>query len=482
MAVVDSILAHARAAPDKAALTHNGRVFSYRELAARIARARSFLRGQGVGAERVAIICIRALPDAWSIGLALRSLGVTTVNGRSPEDVERLGLEAASVVSMAAEPWPGLAEAAARAGAPLALAPRDLFAGAAEAATPDFAPAPPGGHILLTSGTTGAYKKVLIDAADEARNAPARAALLGLTGDSVIDVFDFGGWTAFGYQWPVCAWSLGAGVVTHQGPERWRSLTTPGLTHALVQPQLLAELLATPQAVDLRNDAVTLIVGAGVLSSAQWRGARERLTGDVRNLLGSTEVGSFALTRIETAEDLAWHRIAPPFEVQAVDEHDRPAPTGTQGIVRIRTTGVEGYLGDPEASGAFFRNGFFYPGDLGVVRQDGRLSLQGRITDLINVMGDKIATLPIERALQEALGAQAVCVFSAAGEDGEAVHVAIQPGRPITPFELRAALTAALPGLAQVRVHAVKAFPRNHMGKIERAALKAQLLVSPNPL
>jgi acyl-coenzyme A synthetase/AMP-(fatty) acid ligase len=116
-----------------------------------------------------------------------------------------------------------------------------------------------------------------------------------------------------------------------------------------------------------------------------------------------------------------------------------------------------------------------------VVRDDGRLSLQGRITDVINVMGDKIATTPIETSLQDRLGAAAVCVFSTPGRDGEEVHVAIQPGRAVALAELKGALAAAMPKIAQVRVHQVNAFPRNHMGKIDRAALKAQLVPPAEP-
>jgi acyl-coenzyme A synthetase/AMP-(fatty) acid ligase len=36
---------------------------------------------------------------------------------------------------------------------------------------------------------------------------------------------------------------------------------------------------------------------------------------------------------------------------------------------------------------AFFRNGCFYPGDLGIMLPDGRIALQGRVTDVINVNG-----------------------------------------------------------------------------------------------
>jgi len=41
--------------------------------------------------------------------------------------------------------------------------------------------------------------------------------------------------------------------------------------------------------------------------------------------------------------------------------------------------------------------------------------------------------------------------------------------------ELRDALNAVLPWAAQARVHKVEAMPRNHMGKIDRMALRALL-------
>jgi acyl-coenzyme A synthetase/AMP-(fatty) acid ligase len=476
VAVVDSLFAHARGTPDKAALIHNGRAVSYLEFAARIAEMRRLLEAADIRRDRVAVLCIGVLPDVWIIGLALRSLGVTTVCGRSTSDIDRLGLGQVTVISTVAESWPGLAAAAERAGRPLILAPSSVGAAALRVASDPPPQVEPGGHILLTSGTTGAYKKVLVSPGREAGNVATRAEVLGVSGRSVMALFDFGGWTAYGYQWPVCVWTLGGTVAFHQGPERWRGLAAPGLTHIMGHPQLLADLLDAPAEAVLRNDDAMLLVGAGVLSLAQWRAARERITHDVRALVGSTEAGNFTLTRIETPEDLAWHRVLPSCQLQVVDDDDQVLPAGRTGVVRVRTTGVEAYLDDPETSRAFFRGGWFYPGDLGMLRDDGRLSLRGRVTDVINVMGDKLAATPIETALRDALGARDVCVFSAAGEDGEAVHVAVQPGRAVTPDALRAALAAALPGVAEVLVHTVRDFPRNHMGKIERVALKAQLL------
>ncbi len=482
MAIVGDIFAHARATPDKAAVIFNGRPVSYRQFAAFVFLARVFFERQAIRRDRAAVLCVHNRFDGWIIGLALRGLGVTTVIVQSAEAIAMLGLGPVSLILLPteADAWSGLAAAAARAGGPLILVPADVSAGWQAVdfrGAESIAATPGGGHILLTSGTTGAYKKVLIDQAAEARDVRQRAEVFGLTGDSVVSVFDFGGWTSLGHNMPVCAWSLGASVGFQQGPEHRRFLVTPGLTHAIATPHLLADLLDPAAGNSVRNDAVTLFVGGGVLPPAQWRAARERLTRDVRTFIGCTETGAFCSTAVETADGLPWHRIHPGCEAQVVDDQDRPAPIGETGIVRVRTNGVSGYLGDEQTSRAFFRDGFFYPGDLGVLRADGRLSLQGRVTDVINVLGDKIASAPIEAALQDRLGAEAVCVFSTPGENGEDVHVAIQSGRTIDPADLQAALRAALPpGIADVHVHSVEGFPRNHMGKIERAALKAQLL------
>lgn len=471
----EAIFAHARAAPGRLAARQNGERLSYGDFAARIAAVRDALRGEAAAGRGVAVLCIHRPLDAWIVGLALRSLGVTTVHGRAVADLERLALGPVGVVTVEGESWPSLAAAAETSGSALAVLPRALLAASAGAAL-DTPPGPRGGHILLTSGTTGAYKKVLAAPEFEAANCEMRIRAFGLDADSVVCAFDFGGWTSIGYRFPVTAWQAGAAVVLHQGADRHLALAPGDVTCAFAQPQLLADLLAAPEGALRRDEALTLVFSGGVLPTAQWRDAQTRLTPDVRTCLGATEVGSLTLTRIDGPQDLAWHAPCEGIEIEVVGDDGQPLPVGQVGVVRARTCGVDEYLDDPETSGEFFRDGWFYPGDLGVFRADGRLSLQGRVTDVIHVMGDKIATAPIEAAIQERLEAAGVCVFSAPGIDGEAVHVAIQLGRPVAAGELKAVLAEALPRTAQVLAHAVAAFPRNHMGKIDRAALKRALL------
>jgi acyl-coenzyme A synthetase/AMP-(fatty) acid ligase len=482
MAVLESIFAQARSAPGRAALITNGGAIGYGAFAGAIVRIRRVIAAQRIDRARVAMVFVDGLAEAWIVGLALRSLGITTVIGRDASDLERLGLGAVSVVSTAAAGRPRVAAAAQRVGAPWIELPPDLRAAPSPIGEePPVAADRTGGHILVTSGTTGLSKKVLIDPAFEAAATALRADLYGLNAASVVNVFDFGGWTVAGYQTPLSAWSQAGAVVIYQGEERWLSLAARNVTLAYTQPMILTMVLRAPPEFDLRNDAMTVIVGAGVLPLADWRAARERLTVDVRTGYGSTEAGPCALTRVETPDDLVWHRIHPAFQVQVVDDTDRPLPPGSTGVVRVRTSGIDSYLGDEDTTREFFRDGYFYPGDLGVMRGDGRLQVQGRVTDVINVRGDKFATTPIETALQEALGARAVCVFSVPAQGGdEAIHVAIERDGPITPAALRAALLAALPLVREAHVHAVAALPRNHMGKVDRARLRAQLAPDPS--
>lgn len=476
MALIDEIFAHARATPDRSAVTFRGRTLGYRELAARIVLARGVFERLPLDRERPIILCVHHLMNAWIAGLALRSLGFTTVSGRTAEDLEQLDLGVLNVVFVGDEPWSSVAEAAIQARCPIVQAP-DLWDVATAGVAPEAMARPDdaatGEYILLTSATTGVYKKVLIDPAYEAEEVRDRIDQFPELGpNTVVNMFGFGGWTAIGYFVPMIVWRLGGRVVLDDSLEPWASLTAD-VTMAYVQPALLALILSAPAGRPPRNDAMTLVVIAGVLSEAQWLAARERLTNDVRTTLGSTEAGCCGVTTIRSREDLIWHQLRP-NQAEIIDENHRPLPDGEVGQMRTRVNRVDYYLGDETATRAFFRDGYFYPGDLAIIRGD-KLSLQGRITDVINVGGSKYATLPLEFALQERLAARAVHVFSHTGQDGEEVHVAIQPGPMITAGALKAALGDILPTMPHARVHRIDDFPRNNMGKIERAVLKARL-------
>ena len=118
------------------------------------------------------------------------------------------------------------------------------------------------------------------------------------------------------------------------------------------------------------------------MTQAEVDQAKARITKRLFNWLASTEVGCIASTHLETPDDHRWQRLAPGHVVEIVDEFDRPVPVGEIGRVRISTAGgPTNYLNDEPATRDFFKDSFFYPGDLAVIRSDGRMALQGRLTE-----------------------------------------------------------------------------------------------------
>jgi acyl-coenzyme A synthetase/AMP-(fatty) acid ligase len=467
----------ARRTPDKTAVVFDGQPLSYRAFADRIAVARGYFTRQGCVGEGVAVVAVVNLLDFWTLSVALRSLGLTTF---AVDPTQGLGLAGMTnvrlVVTDSAANWPDLERASAALGCGFLRVSLD-----GEAAMGlDAENRPPGGHLLRTSGTTGDFKFVLMNAEIDAVSASSTQAVLGLGQQSLVNVFNFGGWTGVGYRFPAAAWAVGAGVNFRQSGHFHDSLLEPGASHAVLIPSLLAVLLAAPADAFPRNDALQLAVGGGPMSRTQIDQTKARITPRLYNCLGATETGIFAYTALERPEDYRWQTIAPGRVVEIVDERDRPVPTGETGRVRVGAAGWPNfYLHDEAATRAAFAQGFFYPGDLGVIRADGRLALQGRVTEVINVNGHKLSPAPIEARLRDALGVSGVCLVSVRNDDGEEqAHLVIESGTPIPAARLTEALSHERAGFAGVRVHFTPSLPRNAMGKVMRQEVTALAVIA----
>jgi acyl-CoA synthetase (AMP-forming)/AMP-acid ligase II len=479
--VISNIFEQARQTPGKIAAVYNGVACNYSNFARLIEVSRRYFAQQDLPADSVAVIDVDNLLEAWILGLALRSLGLTTCATKDADEIAKLGLRCIGcVVTAEAENRPG-------AGYPvtpwrIVRVPASLRLSALQGPDPALPAtmAHPGGHIMMTSGTTGAHKKVIRDAAMEALAIPLHAEINGISAQSVVYVANFGLWTAGGYRWPLITWSMGGTVVFHQEIDLHSPLGRHDMTHIFTTPATLAALLAASKGTLRRNDATRLLVTGGVLSQSMLATAKQLLTRRVYAVLASTEALTLAVTPLDQPDDLHWHRIHPSREVQVVDEAGTVLGPRREGFVRVRIIdGLGGYLDDEVATRDFFHDGYFYPGDLGMFGDDGRLSLRGRASDVINVLGDKIATDPIERALQDRLVAEGVCIVSIQNTEGEdEIYLVIQCGRPLERAELEAARRSVkgVAGPLPVRVAVVEKLPRNEMGKIMRIELKRQLL------
>jgi len=477
--IAETIFEWAERAPAKTAVVYNGQALTYRTFAANINLARGYFSRRGCVGPGIAVLVIVNLLDFWVLSLALRTLGLTTIVVQDLAGFEALNLpQVRCVVASAGETMPGLEECCAARGYPLFQV---SLAGEAGLGLNDIAPPDrPGGHILQTSGTTGSRKMVLMDPSFEAAFMRERRELLGVDETSVVDSFGFHAGTGVGYNSPVSTWLAGGAVVMAKGLERHTSLLYPGITHALLIPETLGSILAAPEGAFPHSEIMHLSVTSGAATQAQIDHARARITPHIFNRIGSTEVNSWGNTRLETEEDHRWHRIAPGRVVQVVDDLDRPVRPGEAGRVRVSTSdGPNGYLYDEEATRAFFKDGFFYPGDLAVLREDGRIALQGRVTDVINIKGHKVLPAPLEARLREALGVSDVCLFSMQDDHGEEqLHLMIEAPAPIDTSILVPVLRGELFGYPGAHVQFTARLPRNDTGKVVRREVVARALTA----
>jgi acyl-coenzyme A synthetase/AMP-(fatty) acid ligase len=419
------------------------------------------------------VLAIHDQLDFWILSLALRSLGLTTIAVGAEAMVNELPLpDIRCVVTRPGEVWPDLASVCKARG--LALLTVSLEDKPSEDVVLPKTPHEPGGHILLTSGTTGRYKMVLSTPAIDAVFLRWRNEVTGMSQDTVLSVFDFAPWTAAGYRAAASSWMLGATTLIEHGREPYRALLNPRITHGVVTPAILDALLAAPANAYARNDAMQLAVTGGAMTHRQIEQAKARITPRLFALLGSTETGSFAYTPLETEEDRRWHRLLPGRVVEIVSDSGRPVSAGEIGRVRVSTRGgPTGYLGDEAATKSHFKDGYFYPGDLALTRSDGRIALQGRSTDVINLGGDKLFPGPIEDRLCELLGVSGVCLSSMQNSSGEEeLYVTIESATPIDAARMRSALNQALKVYPRTYVFCVPSLPRNQMGKVMRQAVR----------
>src|SRR5262249_23496612 len=109
-------------------------------------------------------------------------------------------------------------------------------------------------------------------------------------------------------------------------------------------------------------------------------------------------------------------------EIAIIDRRGRRLAASKRGEIALRgPTITRGYDNDAAATAAAFQNGWFKTGDLGYLDRDGYLFIVGRIKDIINRGGQKVAPAEVEQALLSHPDVVEAAAFSVAhrrlGED-----------------------------------------------------------------
>lgn len=169
-------------------------------------------------------------------------------------------------------------------------------------------------------------------------------------------------------------------------------------------------------------------------------------------------------------------------EMKLVDPEGRPVPVGEPG--QIISRGPELFLGytDPDLTAqAVDRDGWYHTGDVGVLDDDGYLTITDRLSDVIIRGGENISAAEVEELLLGLDGVAEVAVVAAPDErmgEHAAAHFRMLPGCPLPALpDVTRHLQSA--GLARQKfpeeLIEVDEFPRTASGKIQKFVLRDRL-------
>jgi len=169
----------------------------------------------------------------------------------------------------------------------------------------------------------------------------------------------------------------------------------------------------------------------------------------------------------------------PGVEIRIADDAG-PVKDGEIGVIEIRGPNVfKGYWQMPEKTASEFRaDGFFISGDLAKRDADGYIHIVGRAKDLVISGGYNVYPKEVESEVDEIDGVVESAVIGIPHPDfGEAVTavIVLENGANLSVEEIRAHLKTRLATYKQPKkLIIVDELPRNTMGKVQKAELRAR--------
>ncbi|MGV3759397.1 MAG: AMP-binding protein [Actinomycetota bacterium] len=163
------------------------------------------------------------------------------------------------------------------------------------------------------------------------------------------------------------------------------------------------------------------------------------------------------------------------LELRIEAEDGSEQPPGEPGEIVVRGPAITpGYWQLPEVTAETIRDGWFHTGDVGVVDEDGFLTIRDRLKDMLISGGENVYPAELESVL---LAHPAVADVAVIGQPsarwGESAVAVVVPGEGFDPDELVTWCRERLAGFkAPKAVVTVDELPRNASGKILKHQLR----------
>ena len=498
---------------NKPAIVYGERSWTYPQMAARVNRLASALRGIGVRkGDRVAALLPNIPPMLEAhFGVPLAGGVLVAINTRLTGDEVAyiLNHSGASVLIVDNELAAIVEPVKDRLETVRTIVTVEDVAGGVRLPGPDYESFLAGGSpdaldwpladedeviaIDYTSGTTGRPKGVMYTHRGAYLNSLGELIETKMTSDSVylwtLPMFHCNGWC---YPWAVTA--MGATHLCLRKLEPgavWKLVRSAGVTHFCAAPTVLISLVNHPGAQEGPLPGKLTVSTAAAPPSPQIIAQMEALGAEIIHVYGLTEVyGPYTVcewqrewdalpiderSRLKARQGVGY-LIAD--DARVVDEgmHDVLADGATLGEVIMRGNNtMKGYYADPEATAAAFRGGWFHSGDLAVMHPDGYIELRDRKKDIIISGGENISTIEVEQAVYShpaVLEVAVIAVPDAYWGEAPKAFVTLKPGAAVTEAEIIAHCRGRLAHFKCPKAVSFGELPKTSTGKIQKFVLR----------
>ncbi|MBN8890415.1 MAG: acyl-CoA synthetase [Rhodospirillales bacterium 70-18] len=505
--------------PDRLAVVHGPRRYTWRQAAERCTRLASALARHGVGPGDTVAVMAPNIPEMFEAhfgvpmaGAVLNALNtrldaatIAFILGHGEAKVLITDREYAATMQAALAMMP-------EGGRPLvididdALAPPGKLIGAMDyeaflaGGDPGFTwrlPPDEWGAIALnyTSGTTGNPKGVVYHHRGAYLNAMGNVLTWGMPPHAVylwtLPMFHCNGWCF--------PWTITAIAGTHVCLRRVEAaavlaaIAAHGVTHMCGAPIVVNMLLNAPagQWPDLQGRTIQMMTAGAPPPAAVIEGI-ERRGFSITHVYGLTEVygpvtvcawqdewnalPAHEQARIKARQGVPYLSLEGLMVADARSMAPMPKDGATMGEVFMRGNVVmKGYLKNPKATEEAFEGGWFHTGDLGVWHPDGYIELKDRSKDIIISGGENISTIELEDVLYRHPAVLEAAVVGRPDETWGEVPVAFVTLKPDQEASEADIIAFCRANMARFKVPKAVVFgplPKTSTGKMQKYVLR----------
>jgi fatty-acyl-CoA synthase len=259
-----------------------------------------------------------------------------------------------------------------------------------------------------------------------------------------------------------------------------RLLSTHKISSFFAPPTIWIALLRSPDFDKTDLSALEKgYYGASIMPVAVLKEIQRRLP-KVRlwNLYGQTEIAPMA-TVLKPEDQLrkagSAGRAALNIETRVVDDNMKDVRIGDIGeIVHRSPQLLTGYYNDEQRTAEAFAGGWFHSGDLGVIDDEGYITVVDRKKDMIKTGGENVASREVEEAIYAIVGVSEVAVIGVP----DAKWIEAVTGHTLTEANVHEECAKRLSTFkAPKHIVFIESLPKNPSGKVLKRELRLCITV-----